>query len=186
MDITRRWPIIQSHIMFSTRCRPQLSRVPIGCSSVIGTIQRISPAARKETSCRHETLSWQHAQVQCGLWRLPRRRDSLPKGVQSSPAHHPSEAKRRQETPSHRIPLSMKKLMKLSKPNRIDFELLAKYLRLDLWTNISLLSRAFINNLYIGLPDARVSIPRGKVDVRKTRWVQPRIYEGTVQVEVWV
>ncbi|KAK4145045.1 uncharacterized protein C8A04DRAFT_36175 [Dichotomopilus funicola] len=75
--------------------------------------------------------------------------------------------------------LSVKRLMGLFKPGRIDFALLAKmHLRLDFETNASLLGMTFIDSLYRQLGDATVDIRAAKVDLNNARWVK-RAFEGS-------
>lgn len=76
---------------------------------------------------------------------------------------------------------SVKTLMSLFRPGRIDFALLAKmHLRLDFETNASLLGMTFIDSLYRQLGDATVDIRAVKVDLNNAHWVKSA-FEGSSQ-----
>ena len=69
--------------------------------------------------------------------------------------------------------LSLKQLMALFQPDRIDFDLLAGYLRLDDFeTNASMLGMTFIDSLYRQLGGSTVDVRAAKVDLSTAHWLR--------------
>ena len=93
-------------------------------------------------------------------------------GEAFQPIIHQGRAQVKRVEPSPSYTLTMKKLMDLFKPDRVDFDLLAKQLRLDFQTNASLLGMTFINSLYKELREATVDVRAAKVNLSKAHWVR--------------